>query len=105
MIQQQHDACHCLPWFALAEAVMEQQNTVTNKKVHFLEYQPSSSKLFFSLLQHHANMFVALFPKIFLQQILYCMNLVHISQEKQKIQLYLKTMHPQKMKIACYHPP
>ena len=47
MIQQQHDACHCLPWFALAEAVMEQQNTVTNKKVHFLEYQPSSSKLFF----------------------------------------------------------
>ena len=49
MIQQLHDACHCLPWFALAEAVMEQQNTVTNKKVHFLEYQPSSSKLFFSL--------------------------------------------------------
>ena len=94
---------HCLPWFPLAEAVMEQQN---NKQKGSLSGIPAvfQQVVFFSLLQHHANMFVVLFKKIFLQQIMYCMNLVHLST-KQKIQLYLKTMHPENMKIACYHPP
>ena len=68
----------------LAEAVMEQQN---NKQKSSLSGIPAVfQQVVFSLLQHHANMFVVLFPRIFLQQILYCMNLVHISQKKLKIQ-------------------